>query len=136
MGRTVRIDFISAALLLSTAVAVAAADFCMETTVDANMLALKGFSLPGKGACKETRGFYIFGPYWVTGMACGSSDGSHITFFQTGASGDGTIMITDTFALNRTALSGSGTECSSGGGFCFPNTWTKIPCSPSTVPVP
>jgi hypothetical protein len=142
MRRTLTVTLVAAALLLGNA-ALVAADFCLATGV--NTLVLKAFTLPGRGACKETRGFYPpggdFGPptFWVAGLACGSTNGVSITFFHTGIDDPGQVAFTDKFVLNRASASGSGQEClleTGSGTGCIPVTWTKIPCSPSTVPVP
>ena len=121
--------------LLGNAAIVAAGDFCLSAA--GNILVLKSFALPGKGVCKETRGFYEATDSWVTGMACGSSDLDHVTFFHTVMNDAGTIVLTEKFALDRTTLSGSGRFCLLTGGGCGDIlNRTKVDCSPKTVPVP
>ena len=129
---------VATVFLLGNAAIVTAGDFCLSHS-SGDTLVLKAFSLPGKGVCKETRGFYSGAVYFVTGMACGSSDLDHVTFFHTAVSQDGGQVFTDRFSLSRTTLSGSGKGCeldTGFGGSCGLATWTKVDCSPKTVPVP
>jgi hypothetical protein len=91
---------------------VAAADFCIDFDDGEQTFVLKGFSLPGKGACKEYRGFTVPGsPFWFTGTACASSDNDHITFASMAISNPGTVTVSDRFTLARSTLEGTGVEC-------------------------
>jgi hypothetical protein len=138
VGKALTAVLVATGIVLGNAAIVAAADFCVAAS--GTTFVLKAFALPGKGICKETRGFYIGSTFWTTGMACGSSDRDHITFFQTGVSDGGTVVFTDKFTMDRTTLSGPGVECAldtGSGGTCLPpTTYTKIDCTPKTVPVP
>ena len=150
MWRTLAVALTTAALLFGTAATAAAADYCMQldligydgTRYPWNFLILKDFSLPRKGRCKVTQGFYAAGPFWVTGMACGSSNGVDVTFFHTGSEYSGRKMVTDTFRLNRTTALGFGAQCfpalDSSGGSCYSETmgWTEISCGAASVLVP
>jgi len=74
-------------LMGSVAVAVAA-DICFDTNNGLNTLVGKAFgSLPTPGGCKDFRGFFVSGPANLPlsahGQACGSSDGSHVSFAVT-----------------------------------------------------
>jgi hypothetical protein len=129
MGKSL-VALVTAGLLLGNAAAAAAADLCLDSPLS---LVLKAFTPPARGVCKETRGFYREALIWMSGTACGSSDGDDITFAQTGVAG--TVLVTDTFRLNRQTMSGPGVLCVVGGQ-CFPDTWTKMACQPTTVPVP
>jgi hypothetical protein len=132
----------------STAVAVAS-DFCVDIGFGATHLGTlvgKAFALPGRGACRDFRGYSHEGlPLWIPGTvlfvgghACGSSDGDHVTFSLFG-SVDGSAEVYS-FSLNRGTLAGQGNTCNpnqgSFSGTCSIWNFTKIPCSPSTVPVP
>ena len=149
MHRTLVVAVTAAILLGKTAMAVGA-DMCLTLTFPlhshtVNTLILKAFSLPARGTCKETRGFYTGGPYgpgphWVTGMACGSSDGDHVTFVHTGIHESGTRMITDKFTFDRRLRMGLGQECfpdPEEEGSCYAEVmrWTEVLCG-GTVPVP
>ena len=71
-------------------------------------------------------------------VACGSSDNTRITFSLRRNYTFLDYFFIDTFALNRTTLSGSGQRCffTETGNSCNPESFTKRPCSPATVPVP
>ena len=128
---------VTAAILLGNAAIAVGADMCLvlsfsNTSYIVNTLILKDFSLPARGKCKETQGFYTGGPpfgpgpHWVTGMACGSSNGDHITFVHTGIHESGTRMITDKFTFDRRFRTGLGKEC-------FPNPEEEGSCWPGRV---
>ena len=138
MGKTVTALFIASALAFGYAGTARGADFCLDIATGFDTLALKSFSVPGLGACKETRGFYLLEELWVIGMACGSSDGTHITFAHTAVGG--TVARTERFTVDRAMLSGSGSLClvdTGVGGGCFLGVpIARIPCSPKTVAVP
>ena len=126
------------ALLLGSVAWAAAADFCIDSNNGVNTLAVKAFALPAKGMCNDYRGFYVSGPFWVRGSACGSSDNATVTFFSTGYSEAGTLIFTDKFSLSRHTLTGTGSECfvNTVAGQCVPSSYQKIACSPAVVPVP
>ena len=129
-----------AALLLGSATGAAAADLCLDSNGGLNTLALKAFSLPARGACVDYRGFYIDGPFWVRGTACGSSDNVTVTFFDTGfLDGGDNRLISERFSLSRSTLTGTGTACivsTLASGQCAPETFQKVACNPSVVPIP
>ncbi len=135
-----RTGFVTVMLLLGT-VAVATADFCIQ--FKGFTLVGKGFSLPGKGACRDFRGF-IEGTspdtYWLNGQACGSSDGTAITFSLFANSPGSFALEGWAFSLDRGTPSGSGQRCfadvGQGAGDCESITVTRVTCSPSTVPIP
>ena len=144
MQRTL-VAAVTALILLGNAAIAVGADMCLvltfsETPYLLNTLVLKAFTLPARGTCKETRGFYTGGPYWVTGMACGSSDGDHVTFVHTGIHESGTRMITDKFTFDRRFRYGLGKECfpdPEEEGSCYYELmrWTEVLCG-GIVPVP
>lgn len=141
MGKVLTIALVSTVLLLGNVPIGDAADYCLVQDGGPRTLGLilKGFSLPGKGVCKQTQGYYERGPVWISGMACASSDHDHITFFHNGISNvveGGAVLFADTFELDRTSLSGPGQECELSTGSCGPRTWTRVDCNPKTVPVP
>ena len=124
-------------------IGVQAADFCIDVSNGSgtpNVFALKGFTMPGKGTCKEARGFLQIGPFWTTGIACGSSDGVNVTFSLTSTYDTGIETITDTFKLLRASPSTnvSGKECCVAGGCpaCQDLVYAQVACSPATVPIP
>jgi hypothetical protein len=140
---------VTAALLFGNTAIAMGADMCLIMQFEGhaytvNTLILKAFSLPVRGTCKETRGFYTGGQYsapaWVTGMACASSDGDHVTFFHTGVRDTGKGMISDKFTFDRRFRTGLGRECfpdTGGDGSCYSETmrWTEVLCG-GIVPVP
>ena len=142
---------VTAAILLGNAAIAVGADMCLALTFSQlphptlNTLILKDFSLPARGKCKETRGFYTGGPagpgpHWVTGMACGSSDGDHVTFVHTGIHDSGTRMIADKFTFDRRLRMGLGKECfpdPEEEGSCYSELmrWEEVLCG-GAVPVP
>ena len=69
-----------ALLLLTSAVAAYAGDFCIVVSpADSTKYVGKGFSVPGKGKCRSWNGVYLpsFAPVSVsTGTGCTSSDGA------------------------------------------------------------
>ena len=150
MQRTL-VAAVTAAILLGNAAIAAAADMCFIlqfplNSLTVNTLVLKSFTLPARGTCKETRGFYTGGwqygpgPHWVTGMACGSSDGNHVTFVHTGIHESGVRMITDKFTFDRRNRWGEGKECfpdPEEEGSCYSEVmrWTEVLCG-GIVPVP
>jgi hypothetical protein len=145
MQRTL-VAAVTAAILLGNAAIAVGADMCLVMTFSqhpsnpVNTLVFKAFSLPVRGTCKETRGFYVGGPYWVTGMACGNSAGDDVTFFHTGMLDSGTGMIADRFTFDRKLRMGLGKECfpdTGGDGSCYSEVmrWTEVLCG-GIVPVP
>jgi hypothetical protein len=142
---------VTAAILLGNAAIAVGADMCLVLTFSqlphpaVNTLILKDFSLPAKGKCKETRGFYTgggVGPgrHWVTGMACGSSDGARVTFVHTGIDESGTRGIADKITFDRRLRSGLGKECFPDlqeDGSCYSELmrWEEVLCG-QIVPVP
>jgi hypothetical protein len=115
-----------------------AADYCFN--IAGNTLVLKAFSLPGKGVCKDARGFFRLSSdvWWLDGMACGSSDGTHVTFSQL-AQPPG-LVETFLYTVDTETLTGSLRQCvvdSGSGGSCVSGiALNKVPCSPAKVPVP
>jgi hypothetical protein len=127
------------AILLVSAASAVAADFCIEFDSGVNTIVLKAFSLPVRGTCKDYRGLITNGPYWVRGSACGSSDNTTITFFQTWLYQHSSLVGTDGFSLSRSTLAGTGRDCTVDtgvGGVCSEHTYHHVPCSPLVVPIP
>jgi hypothetical protein len=145
MRSIVKMALLTGAMVLASSATAAAADMCFLRSNGA-LLILKAFSLPAKGACKDVRGFYpaepSVGPFWVTGSACGSSDGDHISFVQTWMP-RGTAFIvsgnlgSDQFTVKRLTLTGEGRSCSLTGSDCdVYYSIARVACNPATVPVP
>ena len=133
------VAFVAVALVLVSSVGAVAADFCTESGSGGSVLVAKAFVLPGKGVCKQLRGFLQENGHPVFGQACGSSDNHRIAFSLTFMAG--TAVGTFQFLLNRVTLTGSGELCDfdvfTGARSCDAvPTIAKIPCSPPTVPVP
>lgn len=136
---TLRAAVTTLVCVLGSASVVAATDFCIHEDSGGgggNTIVLKAFSLPGKGACKEAAGFFEGGPYFMSGSACGSSDGVGIRFVLVSLIAD--ALTSDTFALLRVSptTAVSGRECDANGGSCANFTYSKTTCSPTKVPVP
>jgi len=123
----------TAALFLGYTAVAPASDFCLD-----NGVTLKAFSIPGTGICKEHRGFTPGGEHFLSGAACGSSNGLTITFTHLMVSNDD--VRTQEITLNRQGLTGTFRECIieavSGVGCAAPLAVAKTLCSPATVPVP
>jgi hypothetical protein len=136
MVKALSLAFTATAVLLGHAGTAMAADFCLST--GASTLTLKAFSLPGKGACKEVRGFFSgLEAIWVAGMACGSSDNDHVTFIVSGMAATSAFLVTGRAVLDRETLSGPVVVCQTDSGVCAPSvTYDKVNCAPKTVPVP
>src|SRR5262249_49008765 len=70
--------------LMSRSIA-AADDLCIDAsngtapTFRTPLIILRGFSLPGKNKCKQAQGVLYGIASAVSGSACASSDGSHVT---------------------------------------------------------
>jgi hypothetical protein len=116
-------------LVLGSAAVASAADFCLD--LSGTTLVLKGFALPGKGACTVFRGFYSGSDTVVWGNACGTSDNSMVRFGLTSVEPDAFWIIAG-FSLDRSSAPPSGT-----GQFCNRETTcaslgpiVKIPCPP------
>lgn len=126
------------AALLASAAWATAADFCFHSGSDT--VALKAFSPPARGRCKDYRGFYTGGgSIWVHGTACGSSDSARVTFFHEVNGDGGSMAFTEQFVLDRQTMSGSGIIClldTGFGGSCGPRTYAATTCSDPIVPVP
>ena len=125
--------------LLATSPTIAvAADYCLN--VASSTIVLKAFALPGKGVCKDARGFFLVSSevWWVNGMACGSSDGTHVTFTQLAHLPD--LIETFAYTIDRSTLSGSMRQCvldTGSGGGCQGGIGVGVaPCNPAKVPVP
>jgi hypothetical protein len=130
-----RVLVLTAAILIGSW-GVARADFCIQDG-NFNSVVGKGFSLPGKGACKDFTGFLDRVPSIVQGAACGSTDNTHITFSLRQHFPSLTYFYVDTFILARTTLAGQGIRCfhtTGSVGSCNPEQFARIPCG--TVPVP
>ena len=139
MGMISKVAPVIVALLLGAAASAMAADFCIDFDNGNNTIVLKAFSLPSRGVCKDYRGFFTFGPYWVRGSACGGSDGATITFFQTWMYQHSSLVGTDGFSLSRSTLAGTGRDCTVDtgvGGVCSERTYRHVPCDPPAVPIP
>jgi hypothetical protein len=127
-------------LLGSVTSAQAAADYCIIVGNLTTTLALKSFSLPGKGRCVEARGFYKgapASPLFANGSACTASDGSQAVFVLT-ASADDFHQI-QRLTLDLPAALGSGRICTldtGAGGACETVAIGRVTCFPAVVPVP
>jgi hypothetical protein len=126
-------------IVLALPSAALGADYCLRAGAAATIV-LKAFALPGKGVCKDARGWLqLFSDvWWLDGMACGSSDGTHVTFSAL-AQPPGAVE-TLLFTLDRATLTGSLRQCvldSGSGGLCTSGIGvSKVACSPAKVPVP
>lgn len=125
-------------LLASPVTNARAADYCLHAGT--GTIVLKAFSLPGKGVCKDARGFFLLSdePWWLNGMACGSSDGAHVTFTQLVHLPD--LVESFAYTLNRASSTGSLRQCvldTGNGGSCVSGiAVSETPCNPTKVPVP
>jgi len=75
-----------AAFVALTAAPAAAKDFCIDRddTAPNPDFVFRNFKLPKAGKCKPLLGFVnTFGRSAITGTACGSSDGTHVSFVLT-----------------------------------------------------
>ena len=125
------------ALALAGATRAGAADFCVDS--GGNRMVLKGFILPARGKCKDYRGYFSSGEFWLRGTACASTDDSRITFFHDGFRDDGLAPFTDKFWLARQTLAGSGAICGldvGSGAFCATGTYQRSDCGQGVLPVP
>jgi hypothetical protein len=125
--------------LLGSAAAAQAGDYCIG--VAGGTLALKAFSLPSKGTCKEARGFYISnGGFFTSGSACRSTDGSDVSFdLTTVGSAGSSFREIDSLVLHLPSEIGEGSFCvvdTGSAGGCSTHIIAHIPCSPTTVAVP
>ena len=126
-----------AAVVLGSAAAGHAADFCIE--VNSVVLVGKQVRIPPKGNCKTWKGFMLNDcPNAVsTGTICRDSDDSRVDI-SIMTSCPGSIVFHDHVTLPYPSLTG-GTDIFSffdvgSGGFQAPFPANKVPCEPKKVP--
>ena len=134
LTKTLGVLAIGSALLLGSAAAARAGDFCIHPTITSDTLVLKGFTLPAKGACKEARGFWV-GSLFTSGSACRSSDGDDVFFNLTTVGVPGTsFREIDSLVLHVSSDQGSVTYCTLDGS-CFGEPIVHVNCG-KTIPIP
>lgn len=87
--RPVALALLTMTFVVAVASTAAAQDLCIDGT-SGNALSLvnpfiilRGFTLPGKNKCKQAQGVLLGFESAVSGSACASSDGAHVTFSLT-----------------------------------------------------